>query len=111
AQRLRSYAEHRKQRLLGAELPGNWARAFGEGLALLGFPGERALDSAEYQTLKKWHEVLGRFAGLERIVPKMRFDEALARLRRVAADTIFQPESPTVPIQVLALLEPPRIDF
>ena len=111
AQRLRSYAEHRKQRLFGARPPGDWARAFGEGLALLGFPGERALDSAEYQTLKKWHEVVARLARLEGVVPKIRFDEAFARLRRIAADTIFQPETPAVPIQVLGVLEAAGMEF
>jgi probable DNA repair protein len=102
---LEAYAGFRKHRLFGAQSPGDWARAFSDALTLLGFPGERTLDSSEYQTLKKWHEVVARFAGLDRIVEKMGFAEALGRLRRMAAGTIFQPESPAVPIQVLGVLE------
>jgi len=105
ADALGAYAEFKRRRLLGAQSPGDWARAFNDALARLGFPGERALDSAEYQTLKKWHEVLARFAALDRVAETMRFGEAFARLRRLAADTLFQPETPDVPIQVLGVLE------
>jgi probable DNA repair protein len=105
------YAAFRKARLFGAQSPGDWARAFGDALALLGFPGERGLDSAEYQTLKKWHEVLARFAGLDRVVARMGFAEALGRLRRMAAATIFQPETPPVPVQVLGILEAAGMAF
>jgi probable DNA repair protein len=98
-------AEFRKARLFGAQSPSEWGRGFSELLVLAGFPGERALDSAEYQTLKKWHAVLAQFAQLERVVPRLGYGDAVARLRRIAADTDFQPESPDVPIQVLGVLE------
>ena len=104
-EKLRAYAEFRKRRLFGAQSPADWARAFGDALAVLGFPGERALSSAEYQTLQKWHEVLARLATLERVAPRMGFDAALARVRRMAGETLFQPETPEVPIQVLGALE------
>ena len=103
--KLESLSEFRKARLFGAQSPTEWGRAFSEALALVGFPGERVLDSAEYQTLKKWHEVLAQFARLERVVAKMGYTEAVARLRRMAADTAFQPESPDVPVQILGVLE------
>ena len=104
-EKLRAYTEFRKRRLFGAQSPADWARAFGDALAVLGFPGERALSSAEYQTLQKWHEVLARLAMLERVAPRMGFDAALARVRRMAGETLFQPETPDVPIQVLGALE------
>jgi probable DNA repair protein len=102
-EKLRAYTEFRKRRLFGAQSPADWARAFGDALAVLGFPGERALSSAEYQTLQKWHEVLARLAALERVAPRMGFDAALARVRRMAAETLFQPETPDVPVQVSSL--------
>jgi probable DNA repair protein len=105
ARLLEAYAGFRKARLFGAQSPGDWARAFSDALTLLGFPGERTLDSAEYQTLKKWHEVVARFAALDRIAGKMDFADALGRLARLAQDTVFQPETPDVPIQVLGVLE------
>jgi ATP-dependent helicase/nuclease subunit B len=109
--KLRAYASFRRERLHDAQSPADWARAFSEALAGLGFPGERGLDSDEYQTLQKWHEVLARLATLERVVPRMGFAAALARIRRMAGETLFQPETPDVPIQVLGVLEAAGMTF
>jgi ATP-dependent helicase/nuclease subunit B len=95
----------RKDRLFGVQAPSAWARAISEALSLAGFPGERTLDSVEYQTLKRWHETVAAFAALDRVLPRMGYADALSRLRRMAADTLFQPESPEVPIQILGVLE------
>lgn len=95
----------RKDRLFGAQAPSAWARAMSEALSAAGFPGERALDSVEYQALKRWHETVAAFAALDRVVPRMGYADALSRLRRMAADTLFQPETPDVPIQILGVLE------
>lgn len=109
--RLARLAVFRRERLFAAQSPSQWARAFSEALALFGFPGERALDSIEYQTLKKWHEVLAQFARLDVVATKMGYGEACARLRRIAADTAFQPESPDVPVQILGVLESAGCEF
>lgn len=111
ARRLTALAEFRRSRLFGAQAPSLWARAFSEALTGAGFPGERMPDSVEYQTLKRWHEVVAGFAALDRVVPRMGYAEALARLRRMAADTLFQPESPDVPIQILGVLETSGLMF
>lgn len=95
----------RKDRLFGAQAPSAWARAISEALSLAGFPGERLLDSVEYQTLKRWHETVAAFAALDRVVSRTTYADALSRLRRMAADTLFQPETPELPIQVLGVLE------
>ena len=109
--RFAAYAEFRKARLFTTQSPADWARAFGDALALLGFPGGRGLDSHEFQTLEKWHELLARLATLERVVPRLGFDAALARLGRMAAETLFQPETPDVPVQVLGVLEAAGLTF
>jgi ATP-dependent helicase/nuclease subunit B len=111
ARLLKALAEFRKSRLFGAQAPSLWARAISEALATAGFPGERALDSVEYQTLKRWHDVVAGFAALDRVVPRMGYAEALSRLRRMAGDALFQPESPDVPIQVLGVLETSGLTF
>lgn len=108
---LSALAEFRKNRLFGSQAPSMWARAFSEALAVTGFPGERALDSVEYQTLKCWHDVMAGFAALDRVVPRMAYAEALSRLRRIVTDTLFQPESPAVPIQILGVLETSGLTF
>src|SRR6266850_1709130 len=88
-----------------AHSPAEWARHFSAVLDAAGFPGERALDSDEFQTRAKWHEMLGELSKLERIAEKMSFDAAFATLGRLCAETLFQPESPDAPIQILGVLE------
>ena len=111
AQLLSTLAEFRKARLFGAQSPSAYAKALSEALARVGFPGARSLDSAEYQTLKKWHEVVAAFAALDRVVPRVGYADAVSRLRRMAADTLFQPETPEVPIQILGVLEAAGMEF
>ncbi len=91
--------------------PAEWARHFSALLEAAGFPGERVLDSDEFQTRAKWHEALGELAKLERISQKFSFDDALAFLKRHCTDTLFQPESPDAPIQILGVLESAGLRF
>ena len=91
--------------------PAEWARHFSAILEAAGFPGERALDSGEFQTRAKWHEMLGELSKLERVVEKMSFAEAFAFLQRLCGSTLFQPESPDAPIQVLGVLESAGLRF
>jgi probable DNA repair protein len=88
-----------------------WARRFTTLLDAAGFPGDRVLDSAEFQALAKWREVLGAFAALGSIAPAWSAAEARARLKRLCADTVFQPASGTAPIQVLGILESAGLAF
>lgn len=111
ARHLTALARFRRERLFGTHPPSMWAKTLSEALIVAGFPGERGLDSNEYQTLKKWHDVVAAFAALDRVVPAMSYAEALSRLRRIAADTLFQPESPEVPIQILGVLEAAGLTF
>ena len=109
---LRKLAQFRKSDLFAARAPSAWARAITDALKLMGFPDKgRSLDSAEYQTLKKWHEVIAGFAMLDRVSAKLGYVEAIERLRRLAAQTLFQPEAPAAPVQILGVLESAGIEF
>jgi probable DNA repair protein len=111
ADRLERLASFRKSDLFVAKAASEWARSFSDALRVAGFPGERALDSAEHQALDKWHELLVEFATLERVTGKMGFVAALQRLRAMARDTVFQPEAHDVPIQVMGILESAGQEF
>src|SRR6267142_572437 len=95
----------------GEKSPSEWARHFSALLEAAGFPGERSLDSEEFQTRAKWHEVLGEFARLERVSEKMSSQKALSILKQICSDTLFQPESADAPIQVLGVLESAGLRF
>jgi ATP-dependent helicase/nuclease subunit B len=91
--------------------PAEWARHFSALLEAAGFPGERALDSEEFQTRAKWHEMLGELSKLERIAERFSFEQAFGFLQRLCESTLFQPESPDAPIQVLGVLESAGLRF
>ncbi|SER41454.1 probable DNA repair protein [Nitrosomonas sp. Nm51] len=82
-----------------------YAQLFSQILQIMGFPGERTLDSTEYQTVKKWQEVLVDFATLDRVIVSTSHAAAVGRLNAIAANTLFQPQSPHAPIQILGVLE------
>src|SRR5512142_2346812 len=77
-----------------------WARRFTTLLA-----------SAEYQSLAKWRETLAEFAALGAVAPPWSAMEARSRLRRLCADTTFQPASGEAPVQVLGILESAGLAF
>lgn len=91
--------------------PHDWARHFTGLLQAVGFPGERTLDSDEFQAQAKFNDTLGEFAKLERVAARMSNRDAIANLRRLCAETLFQPESPDAPIQVLGTLESLGLEF
>ena len=91
--------------------PHDWAQHCTALLAAAGFAGERALDSAEYQARARFDELLGEFAGLSLVCASISFAEALRQLRRLCAETLFQPEGAGAPVQVLGLLEAAGIGF
>lgn len=102
---------HAQQNLSGSRSPQDWARQFSALLEAAGFPGERALDSNEFQTRAKLHDVLGEFARLGRVSKKITYNQSLTRLRRLCTDTLFQPESGAAPIQVLGIFEAAGLEF
>lgn len=111
AHALSALAGFHKAQLTRQQAPSRLAALFPDMLKLTGFPGERTLDSVELQTLVKWHEVITDFAGLDQVIPKISYAEAVATLRRMAAGVLFQPETPDVPVQILGALEAAGIEF
>ncbi len=88
--------------------PRDWSRHFGQLLSAWGFPGDTPLSSTDYQVLEKFRDALSQLAALELVQPRMRIDEAINHLRRIVADTVFQPEAAqdvAAPIMVLGVLE------
>lgn len=111
ARLLERYAAYRRERMFEARAPRAWAEAFDGALKLFGFPGERTLSSAEFQAQARWTALLAEFGRTERVSGTIGFREAQARLARMAAETVFQPESGHAPIQVLGALEAGGLEF
>lgn len=93
------------------QLPSAWSAVFTSLLSGLGWPGERSLDSEDFQIVEKWREVVADLARLDHVLGAVRYDEALSWLSRSCAETLFQPESRDAPIQVLGILESAGLEF
>lgn len=82
-----------------------WADIFRQILAAFLFPGPLARDSANFQTHKRWEQLLDTFAGLSFDGEKFTAQQVLTRLQRMADETVFQPESRQTSVEVLGPLE------
>lgn len=91
--------------------PRAWSDEFRALLDLYGWPGERLLDSNEYQTLARFHEALAHLGSLEWVHPQLGRREAVLALRRIAEESVFQPERARGPIEVLGYLEAAGLPF
>jgi probable DNA repair protein len=91
--------------------PSLWARRFADLLNTQGWPGERGLSSAEYQAVMAWQELLADLASLDLQLPALSGGAALRKLAELAGATLFQPESPDTPVQVLGMLEAADLPF
>ncbi len=91
--------------------PSAWSATFLSLLKGLGWPGERTLDSAEYQTFEKFRDAVSGLSALDPLRARLTHSEALSLLRRSAADTVFQPEANAAPVQILGTLESLGLSF
>lgn len=88
-----------------------WANHFIELLKILGWPGERSLNSQEYQITQRWLDLLLEYSQLDTILETQHFSNAIEWLMQLSATTIFQPQSPEAPIQILGMLEAAELPF
>jgi ATP-dependent helicase/nuclease subunit B len=89
-----------------------WINVFSEQLKSMGWPGERKLNSNEYQTIKRWGTLLQEFASLDLVQKPTTYSQALRSLQHLATQTSYQPQtSINAPVQVLGMLEATGLSF
>ncbi len=91
--------------------PSRWAASFEASLTRLNWPGNASLSSDDFQLDNRWRKLLNEFARLELVMPRISGRDAVARLASLAADTVFQPESPGAVVSVLGPLEAAGLEF
>ena len=92
-------------------VPSTWSEQYAKLLQLSGWPGDGPLDSDSHQAVMAWRELLAAFAAQDVVSVKYSYAEALATLRRMAGERVFQPQTPAAPVQVLGLLEASGLGF
>jgi ATP-dependent helicase/nuclease subunit B len=91
--------------------PSQWAYHFGKSLELLGWPGDRNLDSEEFQALTHWHSQLDQLSKLDAVYHACRRAKAMSLLRQCVSRTVFQPKTADSPVQILGILEAAGLHF
>ncbi|MDH5276601.1 MAG: hypothetical protein OEW88_09265, partial [Gammaproteobacteria bacterium] len=80
--------------------PGQWAGHFTSWLAAGGWPGDRGLNSEEFQAAEAWQRLLEAFAGTDEVAGTLSLGAALGFLAQQARDRPFEPESADDAVQV-----------
>jgi ATP-dependent helicase/nuclease subunit B len=88
-----------------------WSPLFNRLLSTLGWPGERVLNSEEYQVVDEWLKLLHDLTTLDVTTAPVSFHQALQTLMEMAATKPFQPKSPSSNVQVLGVLEAAGLCF
>lgn len=104
-QRLLRCAEKQRRKIPQEQAPSHWRRDLEDLLEAFGWPGERTLESEEFQVMARWRELLSSLASLDSVAPAMGLAQAIDWLRRQCAEVRFQVEDEGAPVQVMGMLE------
>ena len=89
----------------------HWRESFEQILAHIGWPGQRRLDSIEYQQVSQWQQMLNDFCSLHLVNETMTYSQAVTALRGILSRHIFQPQSAESSLQILGTLEAAGLQF
>jgi probable DNA repair protein len=82
------------------QTPLAWAEFAPQLLEMAGWPGARALTSAEFQALRRWQQTIENCASLGFDGRRITWSDFLAALDRAVDETLFAPESQDAPILI-----------
>lgn len=91
--------------------PAHWAICMDALLNDWNWPGERPLDSGEFQLINRWRDLLNEFARTAIVAPKLRFSDAVQRIALLAGDVVFQREAEAGVVSLMGTLEAAGIEF
>jgi len=89
-----------------------WTTVFQTHLHALGWTLQHSLNSEEYQLHQHWLQLNQALAKLDIILEKVSFSQALAELKQLAQNTLFQPETSShARVEILGILEAAGLTF
>lgn len=91
--------------------PAQWAERTDRMLRDIGWPGAGSLSSDDFQLVNRWRQLLNELAALGRVAPRLAAAEAVARLGRMAAETLYQPEAGPAYVSLMGILEAAGLEF
>jgi len=109
--RLTDFDRLKKSTFAVGALPSRWSALWIEQLQLLGWPGQRRLDSLEYQQVQSWQHCLDDVCALDSVLGEVSHANALQAFVRLLTESRFQPQTKTSPVQILGILEAAGLPF
>jgi ATP-dependent helicase/nuclease subunit B len=108
----RKHTAPRQQSALETVLanPLAWAEFVPQLLQTVGYPGGRALSSAEFQAMHRWEQAIETCASLGFSGRRMAWSAFLTALERTLNETLFSPESEDAPILISGPAESAGLD-
>jgi len=91
--------------------PTDCVQRIDELLTKAGWPGAAPLDSAGFQLVNRWRELLNEFARIETVTEFITWPEAVARISSLAAESVWQPDVGPGAVKVLGTLEAFGMEF
>lgn len=98
-------AEDHRRRSVSRQTASRWAEFFLDQLQIFGWPGQRRVDSNEFQQVQQLYSVLDDFSRIDELETPLSLHEAFELLSRQLASTPYQAQTPESPIQILGALE------
>ena len=101
----------RRRELPRAASPADWVELIDGTLTAFTWPGSAPFDSADFQLVNRWRELLNEFARLAMVSSTMGAAAAIAKLDSMANELVFQPETTNPHIQLIGPLEASGMQF
>jgi probable DNA repair protein len=95
----------------GAASPRDWSERFRAALEVFGWPGERARNSGEQQTVVRFHELLDEFGQLAAVARSISRDNAVQWFTELATRTSYRPADDDAIITISPLLAAPVVRY
>jgi ATP-dependent helicase/nuclease subunit B len=95
----------------GAASPREWSERFRGALEVLGWPGERARDSGEQQTVVRFHELLDEFGQLASVTRSIPRSNAIQWFIELASRTAFRPADDDAVVTISSVLAAPVVRY
>jgi probable DNA repair protein len=89
----------------GKRFPSEWPVTLLAWLQAFGWPGERVLDSDEYQQMMRLQPLLDQCSTFDDILGPISWQRMVSLLQQIATQTVFQVETENRGMQVLGMLE------
>ena len=87
-------------------MPSQWAQNLNAVLAGVNWPGQRSINSLEFQAINAWQKALQAFAKLDILGKNLSPSEAVQLINQICAEQVFQAETTNESsIQIIGIME------